>query len=288
MTRGILLIAFGHSSYGKWAFNMAHSIKQHSSFPVTLVTDATDNTMAGVDLSIFDKVSYQVFNRKENGSVDAAAAKIRMGDFSSYDQTIYLDVDGICLKDITNLFDRIFLDCHVYSQVLGKGGKEDSISYSLWASNETIWSHYNLKPDAVMPAVQSSIVAFDKSKESEQFFKALKENYTNKIPDDMLQSAWGESKSQPDELYFNVTFAQLGLIPDESIQPILFPKEHTNKLSEINEKYWILSMWGARDMARPFAKDYYDRLMHKCMSEQGRAHYYKCHDLYKHKFLGQK
>lgn len=283
MTKGILLIAFGHPSYLQWAYNMAYSIKYYSPIPITLFCSPE---LSGVDLSIFDRVIYEIMPVNDDGRINVAQIKVDMSRHTDYDQTIYLDVDGCAIKDISPLFEQIFKDHHVYSQALGTGGRNDNIGYSLWASNETIWSHYGLKENAILCGIQSSIVAWDKSPESAKFFKQLQQNYARPIAN--LTTAWGESKSQPDELYFQATFAQMGIVPDVSIQPVYFPKEHTNKLQAIVDNHYILSLWGAKNMARPFAKEWYNRIMHKVFAERGMQHFYKSHKLYDHKFLGKK
>lgn len=284
MTRGILLIAFGHVSYMKWAYNMAYAIKYYNpDLPIRLIADSEISFPSD---PVFERVVYRTMERGEDGKIDAAMVKIHMDEFSPFDQTIYLDVDGVPLKDISGLFDIIFPAHSVYAQVMGKGGKNDPISYSPWASNETIWNHYGLSDDTILCGLQSSIVAWDNSNVSKQYFSQLRKNYENKITD--LSLAWGERKAQPDELYFSATMAQMGIVPDDVLQPVYFPREHTNKRGEIKDKHYILSMWGAKDMARPFAKDWYNNLMHRYMSEQKKQHLFKCHELYQYKFLGSK
>jgi hypothetical protein len=47
-------------------------------------------------------------------------------------------------------------------------------------------------------------------------------------------------------------------------------------------------MYGAGQLVRPFAKEFYDRLMHKYLKEMGKPHHFKAHMLYKDKFSGRK
>lgn len=286
-TRGILLMAFGHSSYGKWAYNMAVSLR-HYSPELNIHLVAEESVLSDIDQSVFSSVDTNaVLPYRITGGVDPAAAKTMLNEFSPYDQTIYLDVDGIAIQDITPLFDRIFSAHSVFFQVMGKGGRQSDISY-MWVQNGTAWEHFKLKEDAVFCTSQTSIVAFDRSEQSQEFFRKLAENYRNKIPQSFYSIQWGPGAHTPDEVYFSGTAAQMDIVPDINIQPIFFPREHRKDLGNIQSEFTILSMWGARNHVRPFAKDWYDRLMHSYLASKGGTHVFKAHKLYDHKFSGRK
>lgn len=281
MTRGILLIAFGHKSYGKWAYNMAHSLK-HFNPEINIHLVYEPETAGGLDLSLFTSKDERLFERLPSGKIDVAGIKTRLPEFSPYDKTIYLDCDGIALKDISPLFEL-----PMYSQALSAGKFTETLNYT-WANKEYIWKHFGLNEDTVYPSIQSSIVVFGKDKDSKAFFKRLQENYKTPVPESEFTESWGNAGMQPDELYYSATFAQMGIVPDLTLQPCYFPHTHTNKLKEITDNHYILSMYGAGALVRPFAKDFYDRLMHSYLKGTGKPHHYKAHMLYKDKFSGRK
>lgn len=285
MKQGILLVIFGHNSYGKWAYNLAHSIKHYSDIPIHIVCE--ESTVAGLDMAIFDTIQYTTFETTPSGKYDVAEIKTSLIKYSPFEKTIYLDADGVALKDIAPLFDAIFKSHSVYSQAISAGKKTDSLNYT-WASNDTLWGHFDLKEDAVYPSIQSSLIAFDKSKQAKEFFKKLKENYANPVDLKAQNFTWGNSQSQPDELYYGATFAQMGITPALELQPVFFPHTHTNKLTEIVNNHYLMAMYGANNLVKPFAKDFYDRQMHMVMRRGGKNHYFKVHQLYKNKFAGNK
>jgi hypothetical protein len=274
MEKGILLMAFGNPVYGKYAYNMANSIRHlNKNIPVHLICD--HEALSHIDTHAFTSFEIHDF------SFDPCINKINLFDKSPFDQTLYLDVDGVCLNDPELILDEISKGHFIYSQVLGSGGFKDSISYNAWASNETIWKHFKLKEDAVFPAVQTSVIYFDKTKEAANFFKKLKENYKKKLDKKEYLALWNREKNHPDELYYSVTMAQLNILPNKAIQPVFFPKDQERD-SVILKDFTILSMWG-NNIVKPYAKKLYDRIMFNVYRSIGENHLYKADKLYKGK-----
>lgn len=282
---GILLMCFGTSTYGMYAYNMAYSIKYYNpGINVHLLAD--NESINDIDTSVFDSFDIIYFEQDELGRRDNCLAKIRLFERSPFEKTIYLDVDGICIKSLDSLWKE-FENVNVFAQVIDSGKRGDEIEYNIWASNETIWNKFNLSDEAILPALQTSIIYFDKSESAKEFFLKLEENYKNRLQEEEYKVMWGKSKQHPDELYYSVTMAQLGILPDQKKQPIYFPQKSIQD-SELFAKYSILSMYGAHGLVKPFAFSVYDRVLHKIMNEQKKNHYYKAHRLYKGKFAGKK
>lgn len=278
--KGILLMAYGSSVYGKYAFNIAHSIRHfNKSIPIHLICDA--KAISDIKTEVFNSFEVIDFEKEDKG--DYGLSKIKIFERSPFEKTLYLDVDGICLNDIDSWFDRIANNHSVYAQLMGTGGIKDNISYNPWAGNDVIWQNFGLKEDSVYPALQTSVVYFDRSKESKLFFKTLNENYSKRLQKSQYKEMWGKSNQHPDELYYSVTMAQLNMMPTKSIQPVFFPNKNEST-SVIQNEFLILSMWGANSLVRPYAKDLYDRIMFKVMNDLGANHYYKAYNLYKGKF----
>lgn len=278
--RGILLMCHGSAIYGKFAHNMAHSIKHwNKTFPIHLICDHI--SIGDIDTSIFD--SFEIIDFLREDKKDYCLSKIRLFERSPFNKTLYLDVDGVCLNNPEEVFTKIENEHFIYSQVMGSGGINDSISYNPWASNDVIWKKFNLSQDAVYPTLQTSILYFDKSTESESFFNQLKNNYALRLKETEYLEMWGKSKQHPDELYYSITMAQLGIVPTKSIQPVFFPNRHES-ITTIERDYLILALYGASTLIKPYAKNLYDGTMQRIMNAKGREHRYKSDHLYRGKF----
>jgi hypothetical protein len=276
---GILLMCFGSREYGKWAYNMAHSLKHYSEFPVHLISDS--DSIDGLDISVFDSNEIVDFETDDFGRIDIALAKIKIFERSPFEKTLYLDVDGVVIKPIDELIKSLEGQS-IYTQFMGKGKREDKISYT-WADNDVVWEWFGLNEDSVLPTTQTSIIYFERT--SKKFFEKLEENYNNKLPNKSYREMWGKSGRHPDELYYSVTLAQLGIIPDE-MEPIFFP-QRIKPISEIFDCHYVLSMYGGNNV-KPYAMTLYDRVMQKIMSVKGKNHLYKAHKLYPKKMINLK
>lgn len=280
LKKGILLVSFGSSTYAKYAYNMAYSIKHYcQSLSVFLYTDGIG--MDQIDHSVFDKVEHFDFNLQDPG-----LNKINLFELSPFENTLYLDVDGVCLKDISTLFEQLE-GSDVFAQVIDFGKKDDKITYSEWADNPTVWEHFKLKDDAILCGLQTSVIYFNRSKVSLSFFKQLKENYNNKLPKEKYLLMWGFKKHHPDELYYSGTMAQCDILPDKRIQPVFFP-DKVESVTKIFSDHYILSHFGGQSLVRPYAHDLYNRHCAAIMREGKKDHLFKSQNLYKNKMIVQK
>lgn len=280
LDKGIILVSFGTATYAKYAYNMAYSIKHYcQSLPIFYYTDGVG--LDQIDQSIFDKVVIQEFNIKDPG-----INKINLFTLSPFEKTLYLDVDGVCLKDIRPLFDNLE-GSGVFAQVIDSGSKSDKIGYSIWAENSVIWDHFKLPEEAILPALQTSIIYFDRSKKALNFFSQLEENYKCPLEKDKYSILWGMKKYHPDELYYSGTMAQVEIMPDKRIQPIFFP-DKIEEIKTIFSDYYILSHYGAQALIRPYAHDLYNRHMSSILRENKKEHLFKAQGLYKNKMIGIK
>lgn len=284
--KGILLMCFGSNTYGAYAYNMAHSIKYfYPAANIHLLCDI--DSINDIDTTIFDSFEVIDFERDEKGRIDNCLAKIKLFERSPFEKTLYLDVDGVCINSLEGLIERLESES-LYVQVIDSGKKDKKIQYSLWATNDTIWDKFNLNEYSVLPALQTSIMWFDRSKKAKEFFKKVEDNYTNnRLQPDEYWHMWGKSSQHPDELYYSATMAQMDILPDQNLNPIYFPNRSIQE-SELFKKYQILAMHGAVGLVQPFAHKVYDRILQKVMNSQNKNHLYKSHRLYKGKFVGLK
>jgi len=279
MSKGILLMSFGSQIYGGYAYNMANSIRRFSDVKIHLLTDEV--SIDGFDKSVYSSIEIVDFD-KDRGKIDPCLAKIKLFDRSPFDKTLYLDVDGIMLRNPDELFER-FDGRTIYSQLMDFGKREDNISYARWASNKVVWDKFNLSEDSILPTVQTSIIYFEKS--AKLFFDKLKENYSKRLnPEDYLEM-WGKSKAHPDELYYGITMAQMDILP-EAFDPVFFPERRESD-KDILDNYYVLSMYGGMNV-KPYAFKLYDKLMRNYIASMGKNHCFKARQMYKYKFINQK
>lgn len=257
-----MLICFGKRGYSYAAYNLAYSIKFYNpNINITLYHD--DNTLMHIS-------SHDVFDQKillsddqiyRNGVIDPCYLKTHLYDLCPYDETLFLDVDGLCFKDIQPLFDSL-KECNymvdVYdSHTIDKGRDFPSM---IWAWCDDIWSHYNLSNDAILPATNSSLQFFRKGKECEKLWKQVSDNYENKIPLEKLRQQWGGT--QPDELYLNVAMAKLGW--KQYPRYIFLGDKHSKmSLQEIENNYYFLSIYGGKGYTKLVYVEWYSRLCQK-------------------------
>jgi hypothetical protein len=277
MDRGIVLMAYG-KVYHQYAYNLAYSIKHYSKESIFLLCDQ----MPDVDTSVFDRIELFEPAKREDSKYDHCKNKISIYQRSPFEKTLYLDVDATCLKDLSPLFDELS-GTSVYSQLVDSGGRNDKIGYSVWASNETIWEHFSLKDNDTLPALQTSVVYFEKGEKAKEFFNMLEINYSTPLPIEKYTSMWGRNKSHPDELYYSATMAQAGMLPDKRIQHIFYPHAKLTT-REIFDNYYLLAQYGAFGLTRPYAIDLYDRHMSAILKDSGKNLLYKAANLYKKKF----
>ena len=297
MTKGISLLSFGHTSYGKWAFNLALSLKKFNpDIKIQLIHDeASLSHLQEYHRGFFDiftpiKEDDQYITVAGIRKIYPAQIKTRIYDYIEFDNSVYMDVDAVAMRDCMPLInDCIKEGGYYYTQIHSvytpmQGG--DVIPDMAWASAKTIWEHYRLAPDAALPATQSSFAFIKKCKESENLFKRLRENLDNTIPVEKLRLKWGGSI--PDELILNVTLAQMNIAPQLVYNPVYFSNKFNGSFEYINSHY-LLGIFGMKGVTNSSLVDYYDRLMHNyCREHYGIGHFFKAHELLKHKFSAKR
>jgi len=121
-TKGILLIAIGGVSYAKWAANIAASLRFHShDVKIHLAhSEGFDNNFTEVEKErLFDSFSVIPKENYTNGKGGFAPGKCKlfMNEYTPFERTIYIDVDGCAIKDIKPIFEAL-KDRAVASQVV--------------------------------------------------------------------------------------------------------------------------------------------------------------------------
>lgn len=290
MNRGIVLLAIGDPAYGKFAANMAISIKEHNKdLPIQLIYE--EKTISHLNdwyMSFFDEKTlidnsdcYTVKN------IFPALAKISIYKYAKFDESIYLDVDGICLKNLDSLFEKC-KDGYFFSQVVGKYVVEKDpkdFPEMQWCKPDVLINHFNLKEGDIIPALNTSFQYFKKCIASELLFNTAKESLLNGIEDDKRWFKWGKDNHQPDELYMNIALAKVGLFPElNPSKVIFFDNKRIKSISEVESNYYVLGLYGGVQFTHSSLQDHYDRLMERAyLQSHGKNHQFKCSNLMRRK-----
>jgi len=280
--KGIIILAFGKPGYGYAAHNLAMSIKHfNKELDITLFIEEKIRGHLQTEI-FFDTVinlpEHMIYNPEVG--VDPAKVKIQLYSLfeqTDYDEALYLDVDGIAIKDVTGLIKELSKKRKGYqTEVRGVGSREDDINYQLWAKNEDVWKHYGISEDARYSAIQSSFCYIKKSKKTEAIFQEAQRLYNKKFPVNKLTMRWGGTI--PDEMLFSSACAKLGYDPDSGLKPIFFGwKNLGNDYNSFKEKHYITAIYGNGNGRTMTQKDYikwYDRLAGKYAHDWGIPNYY--------------
>lgn len=272
----IALLAIGKRGYFFAAYNLAFSIKHYNpDAKILLIHDASSINQIPTD--VFD-IQHEVnlpFTH-QRGVFDAGGAKLGVYSVATqyFKEYLYLDVDALCLKDLQPFYDS--LDKDFATDIEGRGGKNDPINYSIWATNESIWSEFGLKDDDIYYAPQTSWHFARKKRSTTSLFNlALKLNRETFVDRKNLIIKWGSGL--PDELIIGGALAKKDIDAAHHIKPIFFGNVH-RPISEVKSDYYILSMYGngkGRTLTKLDYIEYYDRVLIKMFREHGLGHKFK-------------
>lgn len=251
----ILLIAYGNAAYAKFASNLSYSIKRFCDIHITL---ASDGCHEGYDMSKIDTIIPFDPDKYNN---DPCLIKISLPEISPYEKTIFLDVDMICLKDPKPLFEKItntsfWIDCLRQTDE------------NWWMKSQSMGKYGCQK---IFNDVNSSLMFFDKSENTLQYFDKLKALYLSLNKKD-LKNCWGKRRLIPDEVLHSCTLQT----PIESTSAV-----HYCDHPGIKPESCFLSMYGF-GIAKLISKMMYSETMRAC-----NVHHYPIQTIYKHKFVGR-
>lgn len=279
MTKGIVLFAFGRRGYAYMAYNLAMSIKYYNKeIPITLYIDKEILNYITYDLEFFDQVytlpSHVIY--RENVGIDPASVKINVCNYLPYDETLYLDVDGIAVRDLKPLIDSLSKEKGYYlTQVIDSGdfNKYDNTKYAIWARKEKVWDHFELNDTSVYHAIQTSFAYFKKGPELENFYNKLKYFYDKGFSRSDIIQRWGGTL--PDELFYSGVCANLNYNPYVNQDPIFFGNVGNQNTThkEIKDNYYISAIYGngrGKTLTRSTFFDFYDNELREIYKHFGR------------------
>lgn len=278
MTSGIILLAHGKKGYGLAAFNLAMSIKHHGcKLPIYLF--AGKGTLDGVPLQFFDTVDYIDESFYMDGpTLNVAKSKIELINRLPYDHNLYLDVDGMALKDLTPLIEGLSNQEQEYlTDVMGTGQYGEDIVYDMWAKHDFAWWFFGLDQDDTWRTIQSSWAYFRKGSFTQSLYGMLRYYLEKKYPLNQLKHVWAKGQL-PDELLFSGVCAKLGYDPGYNERPVFFGNVVKQSTDDVIKEHYVLSMYGngntSNTLTRPMWQEYYSGEVHK-MSRLYNVPWYK-------------
>ena len=304
MKQGVTLIAIGRYGYLQWAINIACSLKFHSpGVPVQLIVGKPlwpDAQVAHSKYGLFDFITcIEESEYTEAGKLFPAKLKTDFYKHLIFDETIYLDVDGVIIKDITPLFS---IKSNFASDVQGIYDLSHGEDFNCmkWAKPANVWFHFGLKATDKLPALNSSFVFIRKGALCESIFAKAKELlHTNPLPQELQWHPWGKARktkiNQPDELYFNVALAQLGITPEHA-QAIHFRMANESgpyvSLTDLQANYYGIGLFGELRVNHQSLREHYNKHMRQCWqavigNKTGEPFSAKCEPLSQSKFVIQ-
>lgn len=266
-TTGIVLLAHGKRGYGYMAFNLALSIKHHGcNLPIYLF--ANEGTLSGVPLLFFDHVEYISEDFYKDGPIlNVAKSKINILKHLPFDHNLYLDVDGMALKDLTPFVESVINAGKPYmTDVMGTGLYGDNIPYDAWAKHEYAWPFFELDKTDTWRTIQSSWAYFKRGSFIDSMYNTLAHYLYKGYDLKELKGRWAKNQL-PDELLFSGVCAKWNYDPSFTESPIFFGNTYSKTPQQVAEDHYILSMYGNGDrpnsLTKPMWQEYYSQEMYK-------------------------
>lgn len=310
MSQGIVLLALNKPAYMSFAFNMALSIKANNpDIKIQLVHSAgLQDSIHPYMLQVFDSFTEMArediyveepATRGPKFRFEPGRAKLNLYKYLGFDENIYLDVDGICVRDLSTLFTHCKKDIH--AQIQNKFDQTADAWPCLWMPLDNVRKHYPLPDTYKLFEINSSFLFTRKGPTAERFYEQSLKNYREDIPKKDFGNGWGNRF--PDELAYNIAFAQCDIDPslgplkpgdERDIEPIYFRTYTDNKrpadsLELIKQKHWAIGVWGSHRLNHSSivsSAGYYDKLVNLYMKQVfGKNIIYKIHRLMENKHV---
>lgn len=251
VNNGIVIVATGHAYYGRWAYNLAVSIKATEKFPVAVLYNGRALTHLSEDqLSFFDHIIELPDEVAANQS-----SKLYAGEHSPFDNTLLLDADMLWLpkKKPSELFHE--LQGIDFTGITEGNDRDPARDYFFWADVGEIKEVYKIEGDIYQ--WRTEVVYF--SREGRKIINRALEITQNPRLKTVKQFAY----SVPDELGVNIATAEAGIAPHKyKWQPSYWHLMHGNVIPEpakLHEEYYLISF--GSNVASGTIKKVYDQLM---------------------------
>jgi hypothetical protein len=268
MSRGVLLIAVGHPNFAKMAFNLAISIKANSPNTVIALAHNYENLnfidlryRKNIDIDFFLHEKY--YRHKQKNAF--GMMKTLMYDFTPFEQTLYIDVDSLMIKDKTP--DRFFYEIEMHDFIIPHGGEMNPATdahdnHTHWVRFGNVKNFFKFQNCKIMGHCQSSIIGFKKCELSKQIFEKAHHVYNVLSERNIAENMW--FSTVPDELCFWLAHGIVGYTPTYNPEPfILFSWELRNitNYRNVYEHKDLATFPSAMSLLKSYEKNFYNLLV---------------------------
>lgn len=251
MKNGIVIVATGHPYYGRFAWNLAVSIKAVEDFPIAILYNGRAlNHLSEEQLTVFDDII-----ELDNSIPANQASKLYAGQFSPFDNTLLLDADTLWLpkKRPSDFFTEVSgVD---FTGITEGNDKNPARDYFFWADVEEIRKVYGIMGDIYQ--WRTEVVYFNKS--GRKIINRAMEITENPRLTTVKEFAY----AVPDELGINIATAEAGIKPHVyKWQPSYWHLMHGNVIPAatiLYENHYLISF--GSNQASGTIKKYYGQLM---------------------------
>lgn len=235
MLKGVLIFAVGHPYFGRYAHNLAMTIKAVEDIPVAVVHDGKGlSHLSDRQLEIFDHVI-------EEELTPGCGVKLHAYELSPFDQTLLLDADMIWLPrhKPSDLIDS--LTGTKFTGITEGSTENPSGHYFFWGDAEEMKDKFKVEK---IYQWRTEVLFFEKDDLVEAMFKDAVKIYSNHGLSYVKEFAGGV----PDEMAINIAAAIHGLHPHkDNWQPSYWAQLHRNTLPDLSslyDNYYLLSVGG--------------------------------------------
>ncbi|PCJ57939.1 MAG: hypothetical protein COA65_08750 [Rhodospirillaceae bacterium] len=258
LDKGVVILAMGNAYWGRWAYNLAMSLKYSSPEVKISLLYSGDGLNHIVDKSLFDKlIPVPPEHYTTDGRVQYLKAKTAIYKLSPYKETISLDADMVWLpkKSINDLFHELkdveFTMANRSWMALESDLLTDA--FGVWASPKHIKEVFNFKKGRFYN-LSSEMIYFKKSKQISKLFSDA-----SKLFDNESFNYTYFNNGMPDELPFTISMIKNEIYPHkDNYKPFYWESAEHLRLqgADLNNGFYAYSMGG--HISHPMMKRTYD------------------------------
>lgn len=235
-TKGIVLFSAGHPYYGRYAYNLAVSIKAVEDISITLIHDQSSITH-------LDEAQRGIFNKMILADLPKnCSSKLKAYELSPYEKTLVLDADMVWLP--IHKPSELFNDLNGVEFTAITEGSTDNPSghYFFWAEVSEIREKYEI--NGTIHQWRTEVMYFERSEKVAAMFSDAISIYI----DHGLSKVKEFADGVPDELAINIAAAKHDIHPHKpNWQPSYWPQLHQHQIPQADtlyRNYYLLSAGG--------------------------------------------
>jgi len=259
LNKGIILIATEHANYGNMAYNLACSILSVEQVGIAVV-------YSGAGLSHLTPEQRAIFSYEIKLPADfrtGFGVKLHLDELTPFENTLYLDADMLWLGRTPS---ELFTELSGCGFSIITEGHSDAANpkYYFWADAKEIKEKYNVNK---VWQTRSEVLYFEKGTKVFEEARKLK-------PESKLTTMRKFGEWIPDELYFNIAMAVLGIDPHKpNWMPAYWARLHGEvmpNLSVLYREFYLLSF--GSNAASAIMKRAYDNVMRVVSNKMGKPY----------------